>query len=192
MILGVTGMPGSGKTEVKKVAEEFGIPSLRMGDILIAEAKRRNIDINNSEAIRDFVLQWRKEEGMDVVAKGCMGWIKENMEKKGIVLMDNIMNPEEIERFKNEFQEEFKLIAVWSSPKTRYSRILSRKGREDKEKTLEECKSRDKKELKLKAELITMADYLIINEGSLEELHQNCKNLLQEILKKFKSLKGGI
>ena len=44
-VIGFVGLPASGKTEAAKVAQELGIPIIRMGDVVREEVKRRGLDI---------------------------------------------------------------------------------------------------------------------------------------------------
>ena len=41
-VIGVTGLPGSGKSVVSRIAKKLDIPIVRMGDVIREEAKKRN------------------------------------------------------------------------------------------------------------------------------------------------------
>jgi len=56
-VIGVTGMPGSGKGIVAGVAKSLGYEIIRMGDVIREEAKKRNAKIG------DTAVQLRKDYG---------------------------------------------------------------------------------------------------------------------------------
>ena len=45
-VVGLTGMPGSGKSLVVKIAQELGYEVIVMGDVVRKEAKKRGIEPN--------------------------------------------------------------------------------------------------------------------------------------------------
>ena len=59
-VIGVTGMPGSGKATVKQMAE-MGYSTVVMGDEVREEAKRRNIE-PTPENLGKLMLKLREEE----------------------------------------------------------------------------------------------------------------------------------
>ena len=84
--------------------------------------------------------------------------------------MDTIKASEEADLFRKELQCPVIVVAVHSGPKTRFKR-LSKRGLAWDMKDLESFKWRDKVELGWGVgEAIALADYMIVNEGSLENL----------------------
>ena len=69
-VIGVTGMPGSGKSVVSRVAEKLGMKVVKMGDVIREEAQQRNEDPGI------VAVQLRKEYGKHVVASRCVDIIK--------------------------------------------------------------------------------------------------------------------
>ena len=60
-IIGITGMPGSGKNTVREIVRGFGLPIVVMGDEVRAEAERRGLD-PTPENLGKVMLQIRAEE----------------------------------------------------------------------------------------------------------------------------------
>jgi dephospho-CoA kinase len=179
-VIGVTGMPGSGKSVVSRVGESLGMKVVRMGDVIRDEARQRNQDPGN------VALDLRKEYGEFVVAERCVELIKtyENQAKDvkstsySFYLIEGIRSPYEVEKFEQDFND-FKVIAVHSKPKTRFKR-LRRRMRSDDSPLVSDLKIRDQRELKFGiGDVIANSDYVVINEGGLKKL----KNMLRSILK---------
>ncbi|GAG97880.1 unnamed protein product, partial [marine sediment metagenome] len=81
---------------------------------------------------------------------------------------------------KDYYGEDFCVVAVWASPRTRYARLASRLNRP---LTVEEAASRDKAEIENvnKGEPIAMADFTIINESSVESLKRETKRIISTL-----------
>ena len=170
-----TGMPGAGKSEAVRVAEELDIKIIRMGDEVREEAARRGMEPTD-ENLGGIADSMRKLHGKDIWAKKCL----DKIGKEKIVVIDGIRNIEEVERFKKEI-DEFILIAIHASPSTRYERIRNR-GRSDDAEDIEKMKERERRELSWGlGEVIAMADIVVINEGKLQEFRKRIKELLLSV-----------
>ncbi len=180
-VIAFTGLPGSGKSEAVGVAEEAGFSIVRMGDEVRAEVERRGIPIND-ENLGGVANEMREKEGMDVWARRCLAKLKESMadESAAGVVIDGIRNIEEVEAFRQSMND-FILVAIHASPKTRYGRMMKR-GREDDSMSIDDLKKRDARELSWGiGNVVAMADIIITNEGSLEEFRKKVKNILRQI-----------
>jgi dephospho-CoA kinase len=183
-VIGVTGLPGSGKSVVSRVAKNLKIPVVRMGDVIRNEAKKRNITSG------EMAVKLREEYGEFVVAERCVSTVKRlnNNRKKAknkgsssrpkIYMIEGIRSPYEVEIFKKNFKD-FKVIAVHSTPKTRFKRVQKRNRADDSAK-VSEFQRRDKRELKFGiGDVIATADYMVVNEGPAKKL----KSVVRGILK---------
>ena len=178
-VMGVTGLPGSGKSVVARVANNLGINVIRMGDVIRDEALKRNEDIGET------AIKLRKEYGKYVVAQRCVEIIKEtpynsSKNKNDIkCIIEGIRSPAEVEIFKKHFGQ-FKVIAIHSSPKTRFMRLKRRK-RSDDSTSVSDFINRDERELNFGiGNVIATSDYMIVNEGPIWKF----KNSIRSILKK--------
>ena len=169
-----TGMPGAGKSEAVEAAAELGIKIIKMGDEVRKEATKRGMELTDSNLGR-VADEMRKEYGKDIWAKRCI----ENLGNEKIVVIDGIRNIEEVEAFRKRIKN-FILVAIHSSPKIRYERLMNRK-RTDDSNRIDELRKREERELSWGlGNVIAMADVVITNNGSLEEFRKKIKDFLKE------------
>ena len=174
-ILAFAGMPFSGKSEAVKIAKELKIPVVRMGDMVWEETKKQGLEINDSN-VGKIANNMRKEHGMDIWAKRTLEHIRK-LEKTELLVIDGVRNIQEIKTFEKELGNNFVLVAIDVSDEIRHKRAMSR-GREDDSKDLQLIKERDKREKSWGLDkLIKSADIIIKNEGSLENLQKNIKDI---------------
>jgi len=168
-----TGLPGSGKSEAVSIAEQQGWTVTRMGDEVRAEARRRGRELTDRQLGR-IADELRRQEGMDIWARRSLPSNPDD------VVIDGIRNIEEVEFFRGQL-DSFVLVAVHASPETRYQRLRER-GRSDDAASLDELKQRDERELGWGiGGVVAMADVVVVNEGSLEELREKIAGLLADL-----------
>lgn len=178
-IIGVTGMPGAGKSLFVKVAKERGYAVIRMGDEVREEAKKRRVE-PTPENMGKIMLELRETEGAAAVAKRCLPKIKEA--EQNLILIEGIRSLEEVETFRENFKS-FRLVAIHASPETRFQRLFHRR-RSDDPKNWKVFRQRDMRELKVGiGKVISLADYMIINEGTIRETGEKIRQTLEEIEK---------
>jgi len=174
-IFALVGMPGSGKTEATLILKESKFSKVVMGDVIREEMRNKKIPMN-SKNMREFMIDLRKKEGMDIVARKCFKKI-ESIDSD-LIIIDGLRNFEEVEFFKTNLKS-FKIIAVHASAELRYKRLLARK-REDDSLDIELLKERDKKELSVGiGRVIEIADYIIENEGTIEQLQKSFMKIFE-------------
>lgn len=179
-IIAFVGLPLSGKTTASKIAEELGIPVVVMGDVVREEVRRRGLELTDENAGR-VATELRENEGMDAIAKRCISKIREKLSERGIVVVDGIRGIAEVERFREEFGDDFILINIEAPLEVRFERALKRK-RDDDVKTLDDLKRRDERELSWNmGEAIRLADITIENVGGIDEF----KEKVREVIKHF-------
>ena len=176
-IIGVVGLPASGKGEFSNIAKKLNIPVVVMGDVIrkaVVDAGLALNDKNMGEMSRCL----RQGMGMDALAQLTIPLIEQNNSK--IVLVDGIRGDAEVTTFTKHFKN-FSLIAVESSFETRLKRISDR-NRSDDQADENALHKRDEREAGWG--LLTameMADYIIENEGTIKEFEEKAKKLLEEI-----------
>ena len=174
-VIGVTGMPGSGKDTVREVVREFGFSIVVMGDEVRTEAKRKNLN-PTPENLGKIMLQIRTEEGPEVLARRCVQKIK--AVSSSIIVVDGVRSMHEVHEYRKEFPN-FKIIAIHASPKTRFQRLLSR-NRSDDPKNWQSFVERDQRELCVGiGEVIALADFMLINEGTKEQFRMKLRHLFE-------------
>ena len=178
LIICVAGMPGSGKGVFKKAAEALGIPRISMGDIVRRETAKKGLkpDYRNTAKV---MLEMRKEAGPTVFAR--LTWNEVSGIRAPVILIDGVRSLDEVDYF-GQFGRTI-IVAVHSSPRTRFERLRKR-GRTDDVKTYEEFKERDMRELSVGlGSVIALADYVLVNEGiSEEEAIQEAKRILAALV----------
>ena len=174
-VVSIVGMTGAGKSEVARVFEENNFSRIRFGDVTDEEIKKRGLELNeeNERYIREFL---RKGYGMAAYAKLNLPRIDE-VSKYSDIVIDGLYSWEEYTFLKDYYGEDFYVIAVWASPRTRYARLSTRLNRQ---LTLEEAASRDGAEIENinKGGPIAMADFTIINESSLKSLRKEARGII--------------
>ncbi len=177
-IIAVAGMPGAGKTESLKYFQSKNIPTISMGDVIINEMRKRNLEVNH-KSIGEFATKIRKDTGMDAAAKLCVPYILEK--NNDLIFIDGIRSYEEIEFFQKTFTNDFILIAIHTPQPLRYERIMVRNQERDT-KSWEDFIARDHRELDWGlGKTISLAHFEIDNTSSLENLHQQLESTLEKI-----------
>jgi dephospho-CoA kinase len=177
-IVAIVGMPGTGKSEVAKVFEQNGYSRIRFGDITDEEVAKRGLPLNeaNERLVRE---QLRQEHGMAAYAILNLPKIEKALKITNVVI-DGLYSWEEYLFLKSKFPDNFYVMAVWTSPNTRYHRLSSRKKRP---LTVTEAAARDKAEIENvnKGGPIAMADFTIANESSREDLIEQSQKVIAKI-----------
>jgi dephospho-CoA kinase len=177
--IALVGMCGSGKSVVADELVKQGYQFFRFGQITLDIIIEKGLEVNekNERAIREGL---RKDYGMGAYAIKNLPKI-DNYLMEGNVVGDGLYSWDEYKILKEKYEDQLIVIAVYAPPQLRYKRLSQRKRSEDdkeirnRELTAEQAKSRDFSEIENldKGGPIAMADYTLINTGSVSELlHQ--------------------
>jgi len=176
-VIGVVGLPASGKGEFSKIAAAIGIPVVVMGDIVRSVVKNRGIDPTDAN-LGAMASKLRAERGMDAIANLCVPEIQRQIAP--LVLVDGIRGDAEVATFRKIFPG-FILISIDSSFETRLARIKER-GRSDDFESADELHSRDLRELGWGlGNALKEADMHLSNEGTLAAFSVAVRCLLDTI-----------
>ncbi len=171
-IIAVVGMCGSGKSEAVKFFVDSGYKRVYFGEVVMNEMKRLGLEVNeaNERATRENL---RKEFGMGAMAVKSLPIIEEFMKHNNVVV-ESLYSWEEFKILKEKFGDAFKLLTIYTTKELRYERLLKRPFRP---LTGDESKSRDISEIEKldKGGPIAYTDYLIMNDGSLDEMNEELK-----------------
>lgn len=177
LIVGLTGMPGAGKSLVVKVARGRGYGIVVMGNAVREEVERRGLALT-PENLGSVMLELRQQWGNRVIAKRCIPKILGRREAK--ILVDGIRSLDEAREFKTHFPN-FHLIAIHSSPETRFTRLFRRQRSDDSPKWAI-FHARDMRELGVGlGSALAMAEYLIVNEEPLDMVKAHIREVLNRL-----------
>lgn len=176
-VIGVVGLPASGKGEFSKIAAGMGIPVIVMGDMIRRAVSKAGLEPNDTN-FGATANRLRAEGGMDAIARLCIPEIQK--QSAPLVLVDGIRGDTEVALFRHHFSG-FVLISIDSSFENRLARIALR-ARPDDFTSADELRKRDEREQKwglLNA--LNCADQHISNEGTLDEFSKAVHALLGQI-----------
>lgn len=183
-VIGVTGMPGSGKSVFAEHANEMGYRTVVMGDVIRAKVIELGLE-PNPENSRKVMVELREEYGEEAVAHlTCITIEKLAKENQKEIIIDGIRSQAEVNHFREKLQENFIIVAIHVDPILRYKRLKAR-GRHDAPKTEEDFAKRDEAELKLGlGETIAFSNYVLSNNNSLDEFEKSTISLLNDLEKR--------
>jgi dephospho-CoA kinase len=188
-IIGITGTLASGKTSVKDFfLSRF--PSsyfISLSDIIKEELLKEGKELKRENFIEKG-NELRKRYGSQILVEVATLTLPKNTNNL-IVIIDGVRNPGEVEYLKKKFGKNFVLIAVDAPKELRFKRLLERK-KEGDPQTFEEFNEIDETDNgknqpeygQRVGECLKLADYLIINDGSLEELNKKLEKISKLIL----------
>lgn len=202
-VYGITGLPGSGKSIISRLAKNEGVHIISMGDVVRKEAERQQCSPGAA------AVNLRKKYGNNVIAERCVEEIqnhsrdrinknsvtkiyKTNNNKQShrkfkkveqdVYIIEGIRSPFEVNIFRRNFRN-FKIIAIHSNPETRFNRLKRRK-RSDDSANYKTFLDRDRRELKFGiGNVIATADFMLINEGPIPIFKNTVRGLIDNEIK---------
>lgn len=188
-IIAIVGMCGSGKSEVADIFINEGYEYLRFGQITLDEVKKRGLEPTeeNEKPVREG---FRQEYGMGAFAILNMPKIDEILAQGKKVLVDGLYSWSEYKELKKKYRNKLIVIAVYAPPRLRYARLEDRRSNYKDDPKMkyrsfsrEEALARDFAEIENleKGGPIVMADFTVINTGSLEELAEEVNKIINRI-----------
>lgn len=183
-IIGMSGTNGSGKDTLGEIlAEKHGYLFISVSDLLRIECRKRDLEVSR-ENLRTISAEWRREYGLGVLVDKAVEFA-EHQGRPGVVAspMRNVGEAQHLQDIGGT------LIWVDADPQLRYGRIQQgnrgRAGEDDK--TYEQFQAEEAAEMHPSdpndpsvlnmAGVKALADFTLINEGSLEDLHQQVEAL---------------
>lgn len=171
----IAGMAGAGKTEFAQFCKSLGIPVIQMGDLVREKVKDNGLEMTGRN-VGKIANAERLKLGNDV-------WARRTVKRTGgrNTVIDGTRSEAEVAHFRERFGKDAIVVSVYASARTRYERLKAR-NREDMPLTLGEFEERDRRELGWGlGNVIALSDRIVGNEGSIEELRQKIKELLDEL-----------
>ena len=179
MIIGLTGRFAAGKGEVARYLMERGFRYYSLSDVLREELRRRGEEITR-EKLTQLGNELRAHEGSDVLARRVMAMLDPNHH----AVVDSIRHPSEVATLRQ--LDSFSLVFVDAEAEVRFARLRAR-GREQDPESWEKFREMEDAEVagsgnrQQLAEVERLADFTLLNNGTLEELHQQIDEMLQSL-----------
>jgi len=184
MIIGLTGKNGSGKTVVCEYLKSRSFVYRSLSDEIRKEIQKSGREIDR-EILIETGNRLRKEFGPAVLAERILADLDDDQN----YVIDSIRNTSEVGVLRK--RSDFTLLGLEADPEIRFQRSRQR-GRENAAHTFElfleeespELDSTDPNRQQLNATL-NMADQMVSNNGTLEELHRRLDQLLPPLMSRF-------
>jgi len=185
MIIGLTGENCAGKSTIAEYLKKKSFYYYSLSDVIREELKAEGKAITRENLIKKG-NGMREKFGPDILATK----LAQKMHDDKNYVVDSIRNPAEVEALKK--LGRFFLFYVTAPAQVRFARIKSREREEDPQ-TFEAFQEIEKLEMdnaeKTKQNLkgtFALADKRIVNDGELNELHDNVNQMLAEVSDDFK------
>lgn len=185
MLIGITGTDGAGKgVIVEYLVEKKGFAYYSARQLWVDEINRRGLEAKR-ENMRIVANDLRRQHGNDYLVAAYV----EKMKEEGVenAIIESIRAIAEAETLKRHGGI---LIAIDADQRLRYERIVGRASESDRV-TFEQFAAQEALEMNdpdpngmQKEKVMQMADYTIMNNGTLDELHVQIEETLSKI-KKF-------
>jgi dephospho-CoA kinase len=185
MLIGVVGLNGSGKDTVAKyLVQHYNFEHKDLGQEIRDELKKRGKNYLDRNEMIDLANEMRKKLGANYWCKRAI----EALHSKNMVIT-SIRNPKEVDEI---VSRGGKIVEIFAEQNARIERTVKRvnekPGFHGDTKSPEHFKELEKKELTntdpTKQQLIktiSMADYKLNNNGSLQDLYKEIEKLLKEL-----------
>lgn len=176
-IFGIAGEMGAGKgTVAEYLQKNFGASKRAFSDSLKDVADRMHLE-KNRENLQKISTMFRENFHGDILSEVVFQDAKND--KADIVTIDGVRRKADIEFFKD--IAGFKLVYVEADIKTRYERIIQRGEKsDDNSKTFEEFEKDHLREAEKEiVSLKKIADFVIDNNGSFEELYKQVDEIIR-------------
>ncbi len=177
-IIGIVGMPGSGKSVLTEMFCERGWNKVYFGSVTLNELDKRKLEHTeqNEKKVRE---ELRAEYGEDAYARYLLSEIM-SLSSKAPLVLDGLYSWPEYIFLKESLKDRLKILAVITNSQIRYNRLSERKKRP---LSNEQAISRDHSEIERlsKGGPIAIADYYIVNNATLDEYKRQFEVIIDEL-----------
>ncbi len=181
MIIGICGTLSAGKSTVAKILVDKGFKHFSVRDFLVQEITKRGVDVTRDNMV-EVANELRARYGPSYVVEQLYDMGKA---AGGNIIIESIRNVGEVENLKS--KNDFFLLGVNASSQLRYKRLIERGGIIDNI-GYEQFVSEEEREMNNPdpnkqniSKCFEMSDYVIDNEGGLEELKEKVERILSSI-----------
>ncbi len=197
--IAIVGMPGSGKSVVADyLREKYNFGFVRFGQITLDEVARRwgrgGVNEEHERMVRE---EFREKYGMEAFAILNLPKFEKVLNSNNLV-GDGLYSWEEYKFLKNKYKDRLIVVAVVAGRELRHKRLSHRgKGLDDPKLRFrsfsnEEAISRDYSQIENlhQGGPIAEADYYIINETTMEDVHRQTEEMIEWAKKRGLQIKG--
>lgn len=179
-ILAFVGLAGSGKSSAVDYLTAQGYPKVYFGGVIYKAMKEAGIEIT-WDSQKKFREEIREREGKDFVVKRAIKEARDLITAgQRHIILDGLYSWSEYKILKHEFPGEMTVVAIVTPKHLRYKRMADRP---ERPMTEQEINERDWAEIENieKGGPIAIADYFVINDGTLDKLHASLDAISAEI-----------
>lgn len=180
-IVAFVGLAGSGKSTAVDYLTEKDIPKVYFGGIFYEAMKEAGITPGDWEPENKFRKEIREREGKDFIVNRAVKQLQDLIDAgQHRLIADGLYSWTEYRILKRAFPGELTVVAVVAPKKLRHHRLANRP---ERPMTSQQVDQRDWHEIEdiEKGGPIAIADYFIMNDGSMEKMHDQLDTILREI-----------
>ncbi len=178
VILAFAGLPGAGKSEASAYFLEKKLPVISFGKVVndyIDKHKLEHNELNHKKIREDLRIKYGKEAFAILNEEK----IKKALDKNLIVIVEGMRSWEEYTYLKNKFKNtKLVILTIYADKDMRYKRLSERKYRKNlggEERDINELIGTNM------GATIAFCDYLIDNNGTIEDLRDKLEGVYREI-----------
>lgn len=175
MVIGITGMPGSGKSTAIELLEDMGFTVINISDYIKEEMELEHIPLTHKN-LEDFAVELRHRLGPGapiILATRGLNRIR------GDVAIAGLRDPDELAYMRKKLELRFPLIVISLPTKERYLRIRHRHIKGDI-KDFKEFQWRDRRNMRLGiGKVLAKADMVIANTGTKADFRKNLREAMR-------------
>lgn len=184
LILGLVGPIASGKGTISEYLKSKGFKYFSLSDVVRSETKSRGLEINRKN-LQDVGNDLRENFSGAVLVDRILDKVK----KHNLVIIDGIRNPHEIDKIKKELGG--KIVHISAYKNRRLERYLERaKVRGEDDASTSKFKQVEERDLgkgegkngQQVLECLSLADFKLINNSTIDQFYLDCQNMLDELL----------
>ncbi len=177
-ILAIVGLSGAGKTEAGNFLREKGLSVVSFSNVINSYIDEHHME--HTEAVhKKLRMDFRKQYGMEAMAVLSKEKIQAIFKKEPFLVIEGLYSWEEYTYLHKHFPKvKVFLVALHADKNVRYKRVAKRKyrtGLAGEERDLHELIALNK------APPIAYADFLVMNNGSLKELHDKLEDVYRQV-----------
>lgn len=191
--IALVGMRGAGKDVCARFLEkEFGYIIIDLGKIVEEELRKSKLPVTK-DTLHEMSIKLRKMDGPAVIVrkavKKWIPWMHVNGERVLNSTVDfssfkfvfnGVRSVEEIDYLREKFGKDLCVIGICASPWIRFLRGKKRRRPNIDVMDFKEFLKVDREQLEIfgVGNAVMIADFLILNEGTLQELYHNLKKII--------------